>query len=733
MNFKLISPFSPTGDQPQAIEKLSAGISSGQKYQTLLGVTGSGKTFTMANVITKTQKPTLIISHNKTLAAQLYQEFKDFLPENSVHYFVSYYDYYQPEAYMPTTDTYIEKDAKVNEQLDRLRHETTQAILSRRDVVAVASVSCIYNIGSPVNYEKMSLDISIGQDIAPKKLASHLVKLQYTRNDIEKLPGTFNQKGEAMEIYPSSGNEFYQIEFSLKGDRIENIFLVTNSANSKDGVSHNQNPPSPAAGGSYALGEKSVRQLADGTNLFRLREFVRNSISTARIFPAKFWISPQDQINLAMANIKKELSEQLKKLKSEGKILEHERLSQRVNLDLEMLAQAGYCYGIENYSSHLEFREPGLPPFTLIDYFKHAYGDDFLIIIDESHMTIPQIRAMHAGDKSRKQTLVDYGFRLPSALDNRPLKFTEFENKNTQTVFVSATPSEYELLSSGKENVVEQLIRPTGLLDPEIEVRPTKNQIPDLIKELRLRVATPHPLGIAQSANSLLSPKGEGKQKAFVTVLTKRLAEEMAEYLADNDLKAYYLHSEIKTLERTEILRDLRLGKYDIIVGVNLLREGLDIPEVSFIAIMDADKEGFLRNKTTLIQTIGRAARNLEGKVIMYADKMTRSMKEAIEETNRRRKTQEEYNKEHGLKPQQIIKPIRDLIINRQVSEQKEKLDKQIAEMISDEGMLEDLISQAPQQAIKTLEKEMKKAASQMNFELAARLRDKIKEMKKWI
>ena len=415
---------------------------------------------------------------------------------------------------------------------------------------------------------------------------------------------------------------------------------------------------------------------------------------------------------LATANIKKELGEQLKKLKSEGKILEHERLSQRVNLDLEMLAQAGYCYGIENYSSHLEFRDSGLPPFTLIDYFKHAYGDDFLIMIDESHMTIPQIRAMHAGDKARKQTLVNYGFRLPSALDNRPLQFSEFEDKNTQTVFVSATPNEYELLNSKKENVIEQLVRPTGLLDPGIEVRPTKNQIPNLIKELRLCVAK--------------------KQKAFITVLTKRLAEEMAEYLADNDLKAYYLHSEIKTLERTEILRDLRLGKYDIIVGVNLLREGIDIPEISFIAIMDADKEGFLRNKTTLIQTIGRAARNIEGKVIMYADKMTKSMKEAIEETNRRRKTQETYNKEHNIKPQQIIKPIKDLLIDRQASEQKEKLDKQIAEMISDEGMLEDLISQSPQQATKTLEKEMKKAASQMNFELAGRLRDKIKEFKKW-
>lgn len=672
--FKIHSPFPPTGDQPRAIAKLSAGISNEKKYQTLLGVTGSGKTFTMANVIAKTQKPALIISHNKTLAAQLYQEFKDFLPENSVHYFVSYYDYYQPEAYLPTTDTYIEKDAKVNEQLDRLRHEATQSILSRRDVVVVASVSCIYNIGSPINYEQMSLDISIGQEIAPKKLAGYLVKLQYARNDIEKLPGTFNQKGEALEIYPASGNNFLQIEFNLKGTRIENILSKP-----------------------LKIGDSEKPQI----------------VNTTKIFPAKFWISPQDKINLAIANIKKELDDQLKKFKSEGKPLEAERLSQRVNFDLEMLARAGYCHGIENYSSHLEFRDPGLPPFTLIDYFKHAYGDDFLIIIDESHMSIPQIRAMYNGDKARKQTLIDYGFRLQSALDNRPLKFDEFEDKNTQTIFVSATPNEYETLNSGKENIAEQLIRPTGLLDPKIEVRPTKDQIPDLIKELQLRVAK--------------------KQKAFVTVLTKRLAEEMAEYLQDSGLNAYYLHSEIKTLERTEILRDLRLGKYDIIVGVNLLREGLDIPEISFIAIMDADKEGFLRNKTTLIQTIGRAARNIEGKVILYADKMTQSMKGAIEETDRRRKIQEDYNKEHGLKPTQIIKPIRDLIINQQASEQKEKLDKQIAEMISDEDMLENLISQEPQQAIKTLEKEMKKAASQMNFELAARLRDKIKETRKWL
>ena len=644
-----------------------------QKYQTLLGVTGSGKTFTMANVIAETQKPTLIISHNKTLAAQLYQEFKEFFPENSVHYFVSYYDYYQPEAYMPTTDTYIEKDAKINEQLDRLRHETTQAILSRSDVIVIASVSCIYNIGSPINYEKMSLKLSCGQKITSKQLMAHLVNLQYSRNDIEKLPGTFSRKGEVIEIHPSSGNEFYQIEFNLKGNRLENI---------------KKNPSN-------------------------LQSLISNLCPNIRVFPAKFWLSPQDQIKLATANIKKELNNQLKKFKKEKKPLEYERLKQRVNFDLEMLKSAGYCHGIENYSSHLEFRERDSPPFTLIDYFKHTYSDDFLFVIDESHMTIPQIRAMHAGDKARKTTLVDYGWRLPSALDNRPLKFTEFEKKNTQTVFVSATPADYEMAHSGKENIVQQLIRPTGLLDPEIEVRPTKNQIPDLIKELHLRAIK--------------------KQKSFVTVLTKRLAEEMAEYLAENGINAYYLHSEIKTLERTEILRDLRLDKYDVIVGVNLLREGLDIPEIAFIAIMDADKEGFLRNKTTLIQTIGRAARNLEGKVIMYADRMTQSMQEAIKETNRRRKTQEEYNKKHGIKPQQIIKPIRDLIINQQASEQREKLDRQIAEMISDEDMLENLIAKEPTHTIKTLEKEMKKAASQMNFELAARLRDKIKETKKWV
>lgn len=682
--FKIHSQYQPAGDQPTAIEKLSAGISAGQKYQTLLGVTGSGKTFTMANVIEKTQKPTLIISHNKTLAAQLYQEFKEFFPENSVHYFVSYYDYYQPEAYMPTTDTYIEKDAKINEQLDRLRHEATQAILSRNDVIVIASVSCIYNIGSPVNYEKMSLEISAGQKITQKELSKHLIALQYVRNDIEKLPGTFNRKGEVIEIYPSSGNEFYQIEFNLSGNKI------------------------------VGIDQRSCHS-----------ELVSESkkINSIKIFPAKFWTSPQTQINLALANIKKELNEQLKKFKENGKPLEYERLKQRVNFDIEILKQSGYCHGIENYSGHLEFRESDSPPFTLIDYFQHAYGDDFLFIIDESHMTIPQIRAMHAGDKARKTTLVDYGWRLPSALDNRPLRFNEFEEKNTQTIFVSATPADYELklsevrprqngrgrTSDTGTSVVEQLIRPTGLLDPQIEVRSTKNQIPDLLKEIRLRVIK--------------------KQKIFVTVLTKRLAEEMAEYLAESGFNAYYLHSEIKTLERTEILRDLRLDKYDIIVGVNLLREGLDIPEISFIAIMDADKEGFLRNKTTLVQTIGRAARNIEGKVIMYADKMTQSMKGAMEETNRRRKIQEEYNKTHNITPTAIMKPIRDLIINQE----KEENDKKIAEIISDEAMLEDLSSQDPKKTIKILEKEMKKAASQMNFELAGRLRDKINGLRKWV
>lgn len=676
-NFKVHSPFKPTGDQPTAIKKLSAGIlpaseknkEGSKKLQTLLGVTGSGKTFTMAGVIEKTQKPTLVISHNKTLAAQLYQEFKEFFPENSVHYFVSYYDYYQPEAYIPTTDTYIEKDAKVNEQLDRLRHETTQAILSRSDVIVIASVSCIYNIGSPENYEKMSLNISSGQNIAQKELAKNLVALQYQRNDIEKLPGTFNQKGNITEIYPSSGNLFFQIEFNLRGFAVENIFIKP-----------------------VKIGEK---------------EFQR--AEAIKIFPAKFWTSPQDHINVAIANIKKELDERLKKLKDEDKPLEYERLSQRVNFDIDMLRSAGYCYGIENYSSHLEFRESGSPPFTLIDYFKHAYGDDFLFVIDESHMSIPQIRAMFNGDKARKQTLIDYGFRLPSALDNRPLRFNEFEEKITQAIFVSATPGQYELEKCDAKDVVEQMIRPTGLLDPEIEVRPTQNQIPDLIREIRLRVAK--------------------KQKVFVTVLTKRLAEEMAEYLSDNDLNAYYLHSEIKTLERTEILRDLRLGKYDIIVGVNLLREGLDIPEIAFIAIMDADKEGFLRNKTTLVQTIGRAARNTEGKVIMYADRMTKSMKEAIEETNRRRKIQDDYNKKNNITPMAIIKPIRDLII----AKEKEGYDKKISEIISDENMIEELLKEEPKKAIKILEAEMKKAASQMNFELAARLRDKIKEVKRWI
>jgi excinuclease ABC subunit B len=633
--FKLVSKFSPAGDQPQAIEALTKNILDGTKHQVLLGVTGSGKTFTMANVIEKIQKPTLVISHNKTLAAQLYQEFKEFFPANAVHYFVSYYDYYQPEAYIPQTDTYIEKDAKINEELDRLRHAATQSLLSREDTLIVASVSCIYNIGSPEEYENLSVPIKKGQPINRQTFLRQLAALQYVRADIDFKRGSYRVRGESIEIWLATGEQIIRVEF--EGSKITKI---------------------------------TSRAIAATRDFFVAKEKPQTSI---RIYPAKFWVSPQEKINLALANIRAELDEQLAKLKKSGKLLEAERLRRRTNFDLEMLKETGYCHGVENYSRHLEFREPGAPPFSLLDY----YPEDFLMFIDESHMTIPQIGGMYEGDRSRKQTLIEFGFRLPSALDNRPLKFNEFEKKVNQVIYVSATPGKYEFGKSNapkpplnlrgeanipenrpslslregggelkKLHIIEQLVRPTGLLDPEIEVRPTKNQIPNLIAEIKKRVAQ--------------------KQRVLVTTLTKRMSEDLSEYLAEEKIKTQYLHSEIKTLERPEILKDLRLGKYDVVVGVNLLREGLDLPEVSLVAILDADKEGFLRNATTLIQTIGRVSRHPAGLAIMYADKITYSMRRAIEETNRRRKIQEDYNKKHGIKPQAIKKDIRPSIVEVQ-------------------------------------------------------------------
>lgn len=667
---KIKSPFQATGDQPQAIEKISKNILTAIKHQTLLGITGSGKTFTMANVIANTKKPTLIISHNKTLAHQLYQEFKEFMPDASVHYFVSYYDYYQPEAYIPQTDTYIDKDVKINEELDRLRHEATQAILTRNDVIVVASVSCIYNIGSPESYENMSLDISVGQSLKRQDILKRLVNLQYKRNEIEKTPGTFRVKGEMIEIYPSTGNDIIKIE--LPKNKIDNISIST----------------------------------AKNSNLkpdFQSTQFIK-------IFPAKFWVAPSENINISLNNIFAEMNESLKKFRLEGKLLEAQRLEQRTNFDMEMLKETGWCHGIENYSSQLEFRKAGSPPFTLIDYFTHAYKTDFLIMIDESHMSIPQIRGMYHGDRARKETLIQHGFRLPSAKDNRPLKFDEFENLGPQIVYVSATPAEYEIKKS-EENIIEQIIRPTGLLDPEIEVRKTEGQIEDILKEIKNRI--------------------HKNERVLVTVLTKRMAEDLSEFLKEKNIKAEYLHSETKTLERPEIINSLRRGDIDVIVGVNLLREGLDLPEVSLIVITDADKEGFLRNTTTLIQTIGRAARNINGKVIMYADSMTQSMKKAIEETERRRKIQEEYNIKNNITPKQIEKAIRENIGSKNKSHLAVRPPSEIEnDLNAPLGLLSKTTN--IKKLISELQKKMKKAAQETDFETAAKLRDKIKEFKKY-
>ncbi len=651
MKFELKSKFKPTGDQPKAIAQLTKNLKSGVKDQVLLGVTGSGKTFTLANVIQKIQKPTLVISPNKTLAAQLYQEFKEFFPNNAVHYFVSYYDYYQPEAYIPQSDTYIEKDAKINEEIDRLRHAAVQDVTTRKDVIVVASVSCIYNIGSPENYENISLEIKLKQGTKRKDFLLLLTNLQYQRNDIDFKPGTFRVRGEIIEIYIVTGEKILRIEFDA--DKISKI------SESKPGLNS-----------SYQLQATSYK-----------------------LFPAHFWVTPQDKVNIAMNNIRLELEQRLRELKKQGKLLEAERLEQKTNYDLEMLEETGWCHGVENYSSHLEFRKPGQAPFSLVDYFNYFNPDGSLMFIDESHISVSQIRAMSVQDRIRKQTLIDFGFRLPSAIDNRPLTFAEFEKRQKQTVYVSATPADFETKKAGK-NVVEQLVRPTGLLEPAIEIKKTQNQIKDLIEEIKKQVAK--------------------KQRTLVLTLTKRLAEEISDYLIEKGIKTQYLHSEVKTLERPEILKNLREGKYDVLVGINLLREGIDLPEVSLVAILDADKEGFLRNKTTLIQTMGRAARHVQGRVILYADKTTFSMQSAIDEINRRRKIQQTYNKKNKITPKTIVSDIRDWgFSNPSTGSGQESISEEFF-AIHDQ---------------KLLEKEMKIAAKNLDFERAAEIRDLIKKL----
>ncbi len=653
-HFELVSEYAPTGDQPQAIAELVKGFREGNQFETLLGVTGSGKTFTMANVIQALNKPTLIIAHNKTLAAQLYSEFKEFFPNNAVEYFVSYYDYYQPEAYVPSTDTYIEKDSAINDEIDKLRHSATAALSERRDVIIVASVSCIYGLGSPIDYKEMVISLRPGMVKDRDEVIHKLVDIQYDRNDMDFKRGTFRVRGDTLEIFPAySGNEAYRVEFfGDEVDRITEIDTVT--------------------------GE------------------IKAQLGHIAIFPASHYVVPKEKMMLATENILEEMKERVAFFKSEDKLLEAQRIAERTNFDVEMMRETGFCSGIENYSRHLTGTAPGEPPWTLIDYFP----DDFLIIVDESHITLPQVRGMYAGDQSRKRTLVDYGFRLPSALDNRPLNFSEFESKINQMMFVSATPSVYE--SEHELMRVEQIIRPTGLLDPEIFVRPVEGQIDDLISEVNKETAAHH--------------------KVLITTLTKRMAEDLTDYMREVGIRVKYLHSDIDTLERAEIIRDMRLDVFDVLVGINLLREGLDIPEITLVAILDADKEGFLRSETSLIQTIGRAARNSEGHVIMYADTVTESMQKAIEETNRRRKIQQKYNEDHGITPTTIQKAVRDLIaISKAAVESEEDFRKEPESM--DERELNQLV--------KELTKKMHQAAAELNFEEAAKLRDRMIEAKK--
>ncbi len=654
--FKLQAPYKPTGDQPQAIAELVKGFREGNQFQTLLGVTGSGKTFTMANVIQELQKPTLVIAHNKTLAAQLYGEFKEMFPENAVEYFVSYYDYYQPEAYVPSTDTYIEKDSAINDEIDKLRHSATAALSERRDVIIVSSVSCIYGLGSPIDYQEMVISLRPGMMKDRDEVIHKLIDIQYNRNDMDFHRGTFRVRGDIVEVFPAySGNEAYRIEFfGDEVDRISEIDTVT--------------------------GE------------------VRAQLGHVALFPASHYVVPKEKMEAAAKHILEEMKEQVAYFKSEDKLLEAQRIAERTNFDVEMMRETGFCSGIENYSRHLTGSAPGEPPYTLIDYFP----DDFLIIIDESHITLPQVRGMYAGDRSRKQTLVDYGFRLPSALDNRPLNFGEFEGKIDQMMFVSATPSVYE--SEHELLRTEQIIRPTGLLDPEISVRPVEGQIDDLVSEVNKEV-----------------DKGN---KVLVTTLTKRMAEDLTDYMREVGIRVKYLHSDIDTLERAEIIRDMRLNVFDVLVGINLLREGLDIPEISLVAILDADKEGFLRSETSLIQTIGRAARNVEGHVIMYADTITDSMRTAIDETNRRRVIQQKYNQDHGITPTSIKKAVRDLIAISKAAEQDSR---------GVEKDIESMDAQELNKLQKELQKKMHKAAAELNFEEAAVLRDRMLEVKKML
>ena len=659
--FQLVTDFQPTGDQPQAIAKLVEGLERGYRHQTLLGVTGSGKTFTMANVIARVQRPTLVLAPNKTLAAQLYSEFREFFPYNAVEYFVSYYDYYQPEAYVPRTDTYIEKETEINDEIDRLRHAATQAVLTRRDVIIVASVSCIYGIGSPEEYGKTVITLRRGERIRRDKLLRHLVDIQYERNDLTLIRGTFRARGDVIEIFPASGSTAIRVE--LWGDEIERLVEFD-----------------PLTG----------EILTERTEVF--------------VYPAKHWVTSQEKLLLAIQDIEQELEERVRELEAQGKILEAARLKQRTLYDLEMLREVGYCSGIENYSRHLARRGPGEPPWTLLDYFP----DDYIMFIDESHIAIPQVRGMYHGDKSRKDILVEYGFRLPSARDNRPLTFEEFLERINQVIYVSATPGPFEREVS--EQIVEQIIRPTGLLDPEISVRPTRGQIDDLIHEIRQRVA-----------------RGE---RALVTTLTKKMAEDLADYLKEIGIRTHYLHSEIDTLERVEILRDLRLGVYDVVVGINLLREGLDLPEVSLVAILDADKEGYLRSESSLIQMIGRAARHVNGLVIMYADTVTESMRRAIDETYRRRAIQMAYNEAHGITPRGIVKQVKDLTDRvRAVAEQRSTYD--TTQSSDNLGVIAELAPEELDRLIRDLERQMKEAAKQLEFEKAALLRDQIIELRR--
>ncbi|MBS5521559.1 MAG: excinuclease ABC subunit UvrB [Clostridiales bacterium] len=654
--FKLVSPYQPTGDQPQAIKQLVKGFKEGNQFETLLGVTGSGKTFTMANVIQALNKPTLILAHNKTLAAQLYGEFKEFFPDNAVEYFVSYYDYYQPEAYVPSSDTYIEKDSSINDEIDKLRHSATAALSERRDVIIVSSVSCIYGLGSPLDYQEMVISLRPGMIKDRDETIRKLIDIQYTRNDMDFKRGTFRVRGDVVEIFPAAATDTaVRVEFF--GDEVDRI-----------------------------------------AEFDPLTGEVKAYLKHTAIFPASHYVVPPEQMERAIHDIEAELAERVRYFKSEDKLLEAQRISERTNFDIEMMRETGFCSGIENYSMHLAGLKPGQPPYTLIDYFP----DDFLIIVDESHITIPQVRGMYAGDQSRKTTLVDYGFRLPSAKDNRPLNFEEFESKIDQMLFVSATPNVYE-----KEHELlraEQIIRPTGLLDPEISVRPVEGQIDDLVSEVNKETA-------------------QGN-KVLITTLTKRMAEDLTDYMKDLGIRVKYLHSDIDTLERTEIVRDLRMNVFDVLVGINLLREGLDIPEITLVAILDADKEGFLRSETSLIQTIGRAARNTQGHVIMYADNMTDSMDKAITETNRRRAIQQKYNEDHGITPQTIKKAVRDLI---SISNTAEKDEKQLTKD------LESMTKKELTALVSKLTKKMHTAAADLNFELAAQLRDEMIEVKKYL